>query len=88
MFVSFGHKLRGLGNVRFGFRMKRSTGCLFFALYALFDMMWFLMLGVLWMCYGVCYLFFYLPIKAIVKLCKRKSREKKIADAAHKYTQE
>lgn len=73
MFISIGHKLRGLGNMRMSFRMKKSTGCLFLAIYAFLDLMWFVMLGTLWLLYGMCYLFFYLPIKGIIKLCKQKS---------------
>lgn len=91
MFVSIGHKLRGLGNVRVGFRMKGSTGCFFLCLYwcinALIYLMWYSLLATFWLMYGVCYLFFYLPIKGIIKLCKKKQVGKKIADAARKYTQ-
>lgn len=92
MFVSFGHRLRGLSGMRVGFHMKGSTGCFFICLYgcinALIYLMWYCMLACFWLMYGMCYVCFYLPIKAIVKLCKKKNREKKIADAAHQYTQE
>lgn len=89
MFISFGQKLRGLGNVRVGFRLNSSKGCFYACLFgcmnAFIYLFWYLMLGVFWLMYGMCYLFFYLPIKGIVKLCKKEQQKKKIADAAKKY---
>lgn len=75
MFISIGHKLRGLGRVRIGtgFRMKGSAAWIVLILYGLLNMCWYVMLGTLWLMYGVCYLFFYLPIKGVIKLCKQKS---------------
>ena len=86
MFISFGHKLRGLGRVRFGFRMKGSTAWIMAILYGQLYMCWYLMLGTLWLIYGICYLFLYLPIKGIVKLCKNYTKKKKVAEAVRKYT--
>lgn len=90
MFLSFGRTLRGLGGMRVGFRLKGSEGCfyagLFVCINAMIYLMWYCLLGTFWLMYGVCYLFFYLPIKGVVKLCKKKNREKKIAEAAQKYT--
>ena len=78
MFVSFGHRLRGLGNMRVGFRMKGSTGCFFACLYAcmnaLIYLCWYAMLAVFWLMYGTCYVSFYLPIKGIIKLYKKTKR--------------
>ena len=75
MFVSFGHKLRGLSSMRVGIRMKGSTGCFFVCFYAcinaLIYLCWYALLACFWLMYGVCYLFFYLPIKGIVKLIKK-----------------
>lgn len=77
MFVSFGHRLRGLSGMRVGFRMRGSEGCFYACLFgcinALILLLWYCMLGTFWLLYGMCYLFFYLPIKGIVKLCKKKS---------------
>ena len=89
MFVSFGRRLRGLSGMRVGFRMKGSTGCLLVGIYGFMNffiyLLWYTMLGVFWLIYGLCYLC-YLLIKGLVKLCKKKSQEKKIAEAASKYT--
>ena len=78
MFISFGHKLRGLGNVRVGFRMKGSTGCLLLGVYgcinAFIYLFWYTMLGTFWLMYGVGYLCFYLPIRCAVKLCKKRKQ--------------
>lgn len=75
MYISFGQKLRGLGRVRFGFRMKGSAAWIMAILYGLVYMCWYLMLGTLWLLYGMGYLFFYLPIKGIVKLSKQNKKE-------------
>lgn len=92
MFVSFGQRLRGLGGMRVGFRMKGSTGCFFICLYgcinALIYLVWYGMLATFWLLYGMCYLCFYLPIKGIVKLCKKEQQKKKIAEAAQKYNRD
>ena len=78
MFVSFGRRLRGLSGMRVGFRMKGSTGCLLVGIYGFMNffiyLLWYTMLGVFWLIYGLCYLC-YLLIKGIVKLCKKKSQE-------------
>ena len=80
MFVSFGRKLRGLGSMRVGFRMKGSEGCLFLGVYGCINaciyLMWYCMLAMFWLVYGICYLCFYLPIKGIIKLCKNKNVSK------------
>ena len=92
MFVSFGHRLRGLSGMRVGFRMKGSTGCLMVCMYACINafiyLFWYSMIAVFWMMYGMCYLFFYLPVKGIIKLYKNEKQKKKIAEAAQKYTRD
>jgi hypothetical protein len=85
MFLSIGQRLRGLSHVRFGFRMNGSTAWIMFIVLVIFYMFWYLMLGSLWLVYGVCYLFFYLPIKGIIKLCKNSNQKRKITKAAQKY---
>ena len=77
MYISFGRKLMGLGRVRFGVgvRTKGSTAWLMLIVYGLLYMCWYMMLGTLWLMYGIGYLFFYLPIKGITKLVKS-SKEK------------
>jgi hypothetical protein len=90
MFFSFGHRLRSLSGMRVGFRVSGTNGCfyagLFMCMNALIYLLWYCLLATFWLMYGVCYLFFYLPIKAIVKLCKKNNLENKMSDAALKYT--
>lgn len=77
MFVSFGHRLRGLGGMRVGFRVRGTNGCFYACLFACLNafiyLLWYSLLGTLWLMYGLCYLCFYLPIKGIIKLCKKKN---------------
>lgn len=72
MFVSIGHKLRGLGKIRFGVgvRMKGATAWIMLLLYGMLNLMWYIMLGTLWLIYGIIYVCFYLPIKVIIKYSK------------------
>lgn len=86
MFISFGRRLRGLGRVHFGFRIKGSAAWITVILYGLLYLCWYVMLGTLWLMYGICYLFFYLPVKCIIKLCKKKKLEKEFETARRKYT--
>lgn len=74
MYVSFGRRLRTLGRVRIGagFRVRGATGLFLLMFVAIFRLMWYIMLGVLWMMYGIIYLCFILPIRGIVRLCKRR----------------
>lgn len=79
MFVSFGRTLFKLGSIRVGFRMRGTSGCFLACLYLCINAMiyicWYSMLGALWLMYGMCYLFFYLPIKALIKWSKKKKTE-------------
>lgn len=84
MFVSFGYKLRGLGNVRVGLRRKGPDGCFFVFLYMMINAFiylgWYLMLGSFWLMYGLCYLCFYLPLKGLMKLYKKKKTQDRHLD--------
>jgi hypothetical protein len=75
MFISFGHTLRSLGKIRlgFGFRMRGWTAAIMIFIYAMLYMCWYMVLGMLWLLYGMGYLFFYLPINGIIKY--KKNRE-------------
>lgn len=77
MFLSFGRSLRTLGSVRVGagFRMKGPAAWIMLILYGLLYMCWYMILGTLWLMYGMCYLFFYLPIKGIMKLVKENKKQ-------------
>lgn len=90
MYLSIGRRLRGLGKIRIGagFRMKGWTAAIMIFVYAMVYLCWYMMLGTLWLLYGIGYLFIYLPIKGIVKLCKTYSKKKQRADAAAKYTRD
>lgn len=71
MYLSFGRKLRGLGCVRFGRRVSGSTVGVMLFVYGMFYAFWYCLLAALWLAYGIGYLFFYLPVKGIIKLCNR-----------------
>lgn len=77
MYVSFGHRLRSLGRVRIGagFRFRGFTGWCLLLVVALLRLYWYILLGVLWMMYGIIYLCFVLPIRGIVRLCKRRKTQ-------------
>ena len=89
MFISFSQKLKSLGNVRVGYRLKGSKAIIFICVYWFMNFCWYLLLGGLWCIYGMCYLFFYLPFKGIVTLIKYISEEvkkqKQINEASKKY---
>lgn len=85
MYISIGRKLKGLGNVRVCHRLKGSNAFVFLCIYWLLNFYWFLLLGMLWLMYGVGYVLFYLPIKGIIKLVKKVKKQKQISNAAKKY---
>lgn len=86
MYISIGRKLKGLGNVRVCHRLKGSNAFVFLCIYWLLNFYWFLLLGTLWLMYGIGYVLFYLPINGIIKLVKEIKKQKKISDASKKYT--
>lgn len=77
MYVSFGRRLRALGRVRIGagLRFNGLMGWSLILVVALLRLYWYLMLGMLWMMYGIIYLCFVLPIRGIVRLCKRRKTQ-------------
>lgn len=74
MFLSFGRSLRRGFGFRFGFRVKGATGAIMACVYAMLYLCWWLMLGTLYLMYGVCYVCLYLPIRWIVKFVKERQR--------------
>lgn len=86
MYLSFGRRLRGLGGFRFGVgvRMKGWTGALMTFMYAMLYLLWYMLLGTLWLIYGLGYVCYYLPAKYLVKYCKDSKRKKEIEDAKRK----
>ena len=75
--VGFRKTLFKLGKWRFGigYSTHGATGIIMLCFYGIFNLIWYTMLGCLWMIYGVIWLFFVLPIKGITKLIKNKSTE-------------
>lgn len=73
MYLSFGRRLRGFGRMRIGagIRMNGWVAAFMIFIYAMLYMCWYMVLGTLWLMYGLGYVFYYLPIKGIVKLCRR-----------------
>ena len=77
MYVSFGRRLRTLGRVKIGtgLRFKGPLGWCLLLVVALLRLYWYIMLGVFWMMYGIIYLCFILPIRGIVRLCKKRKNQ-------------
>lgn len=77
--MTFGRTLRRWGAFRIGlgFRMKGATGWIMLLCLAMVQMMWYILLGTLWMLYGFGYLFFYLPIKWICSRVRSSAHKKK-----------
>ncbi|MBQ2273320.1 MAG: hypothetical protein II337_07670 [Clostridia bacterium] len=78
--LGFRKTLLKIGKWRFGigYSMHGATGFFVLCIYAMLNLMWYSILACLWMTYGVIWLFFVLPIKIIVKICKRKKAPKKV----------
>ena len=72
--MSFHKTLFKLGKWRFGigYSSKGGKAWIVLFLYSILNLYWWMLIGCLWLCYGMFYLIFYLPIKGIVKLCNRK----------------
>ena len=73
MRIGFHKTLLKLGKWRFGIGYSSRGGLAWVVLfiYGFLNLFWYMTLGCLWLCYGMCYLMFYLPIKGIIKLCNR-----------------
>ena len=84
MFISFSQKLKGLGNVRVGYRLRGKSAFIYLCIYWLLNLCWYMLLGTLWLMYGVCYVCLYLPFKGISLLCKKLELKKKIGEAYQK----
>jgi len=87
MYIGFSTKLRKASKFRLhsGIDMRRKgakTKLFFFICFAgFFYLMYWTLLASLWFFYGICYLCFYLPIKAIVKAVK-KSKANSVSEEA------
>ena len=70
--VGFHKTLFKLGKWRFGigYGFHGVTGIIMLCIYGMLNLMWYLVLGTLWMMYGFIWLMFILPIKGISKLIK------------------
>lgn len=56
MFVSFRAGLRKMSGVRFGFRLHGWSAVIMAVVYGTFYLMWYMMLGVGWLMYGMLWL--------------------------------
>ena len=70
--VGFHKTLFKLGKWRFGigYSTRGATGIIMLSIYGMFNLLWYMMLGCLWLTYGFIWLIFILPIKGISKLIK------------------
>ncbi len=75
--VGFRKTLFKLGKWRFGigYSTRGATGIIMLCVFGIFNLMWYMILGCLWIIYGVIWLFFILPMKAIFKLIKNKKTD-------------
>ena len=72
--VGFRKTLFKIGKWRFGigYSTHGTTGLIMLCVFSLFNLMWYMLLGALWLGYWLYYAMFVLPIKAISKLIKNK----------------
>lgn len=82
MYIGFSKKLKALGGLRIGFgkRLSGAGGWILLCCCAVLNLFWYMILGCLWLMYGVGYLF-YLPIKAIVNVIHKKHIAKRNTEA-------
>ena len=73
--VGFRKTLFKLGKWRFGigYSTHGATGVIMLCVFGLFNLMWYMILGCLWLTYAFIWLFFILPIKGLSKLIKNKT---------------
>lgn len=74
--VGFHTTLLKIGKFRFGARytVKGLPGIFMVCTFAIFNLMWYMIVGSLWLMYGFIWLFFVLPIKGIRSLVKKKKQ--------------
>lgn len=74
MFIGFSTRLKRMGGFRLGIgkRVHGWTAIFILMFVGIFYLMWWSLLGCMWLIYGVCWLFFYLPIKLIVNAVKKR----------------
>lgn len=79
MYIGFSKKLKALGGLRIGFgkRFSGAGGWILLFCCAVLNLFWYMILGCLWLMYGTYYVLFYLPIKAVVSIIKKKQIAKK-----------
>ncbi len=75
--VGFYRTLLRMGAFRFGvgYSTRGVTGILMLCMFGIFNLMWYMVLGCLWIIYGVIWLVFVLPVKAIKKIRATKETE-------------
>jgi hypothetical protein len=77
MYTNIGHRLRALGRVKVadGLCPRGLMGWNLILVAALLYLCWYLLLGVLWVVYGIIYLCFVLPFRGLVRLFKRRKTQ-------------
>lgn len=73
MYIGFSKTLMRLGGIRIGIGMRKkgAEGLFFLFLFGMVQLCWWMIVGMLWLLYGVGYMFIYLPIKGVKKLLKK-----------------
>ena len=72
--VGFHKTLLKIGKWRFGlgYSTRGTTGFIMLCIYGIMNLMWYMVLGCLWITYGFIWLLFILPAKLIIKIGKNK----------------
>ncbi len=78
--VGFYRTLLRMGAFRFGvgYSTRGATGLIMLCMFGLMNLMWYMVLGCLWITYGIIWLVFVLPVKVIKKIRATKKMEKEI----------
>lgn len=76
--LGFHRTLFKLGNWRFGigYGFHGITGFCMLIIFGILNLCWYMILGVMWLFYGIFYLFILLPIKGISKIINKNKNPK------------
>lgn len=73
MYIGFSKTLMRWGGIRIGVgtRAKGPMGLLMLLIFGMVQLCWWMIVGMLWLLYGLGYVLIYLPIKAVQKRSKK-----------------
>ena len=73
MYIGFSKTLMRLGGIRIGMGMRKkgTDGLFLLFLFGMIQLCWWMIVGMLWLLYGVGYVLIYLPIQGVKKLLKK-----------------